>query len=381
MRKFWNKRTILSLLISLSAVVLTILIILFAQGYSFSPKTKKVEKTGLLVLTSAPNGASIYINGHLTDATNTTMKLTPGTYEVEIKKEGYIPWKKKLTVAEGLVTAADAVLFPALPELRPLTFFGVFSPVLSPDGTKIAFKTNEKEKAGIWILNMAQKPLSFSKRVYQTVKDTKEVHFSEGEISWSPDGENLLVSFEEGKTVFLLNPNLTAEKQKPVDITPTLEIVQAKWEEEKRKEEEVLLDLLPDYLKKIATESAKKAVWSPGGKKFLYQTEDGTAKVFDPKWEQFPPREQKEKKGKVFELPKALDYLWLPGGKNGHVILVEKDKISIVESEGTNKAIVYGGEFEENFVAPWPDGSKLVILTSLNKPAGTPPSLYTISLR
>lgn len=381
MRKFWNKKTIFSGLVFLSAIILTVLVILFAEGYSFSPKTKKVEKTGLLVLTSSPNGATIFLNGHLTDATNTTIKLKPGTYKVRIEKEGYIPWEKNLVVAEGLVTTADAQLFPALPELRPLTLFGVFNPILSPDGTKIAFQTRKGKKAGIWIINMAQKPFIFSKRIYQTARDTKEIHFSEGEISWSPDGESLLVSFGEKETILLINPNLTVDKQKPVDITPTLEILKEKWKEEKRKEAEVYLNLLPDYLKKIATHSAKKAIWSPGGERFLYQTEEETAYVFDPKWEEFPPKGQRRAKGKVFKLPKALDYIWLPGGKNGHIILVEKDQISIVEFEGTNKAIVYGGEFEENFVAPWPDGSKLVILTSLNKPAGTPPSLYTINLR
>ena len=386
MKKFLNKRTVLSLLILLSAGVLTALVIFFAQGYHFSRETGKIEKIGLLVLTSTPNGASIFIDNHLADATNTTIKLVPGTYQIRIEKEGYIPWRKKLVVAEGLVTAADATLFPALPTLRPLTFFGVKNPILKPDGTKIAFLTSAPEKAGVWILNLSTQPLALIRNdLYQIAQDTPWQRFSEGKISWSPDGENIVVSFENPEAVFLLDPNTTAGKQKPVDITPTLDLYKKTWAEEKRKKEEALVSLLPPYLQKIATTSAL-ARWSPDEEKFLYQEEE-VAKVYDPGWEEFPPKldagskRPEARKGKVFELPPALDYLWLPEPKNNHLILVEENQISIIEAEGTNKAIVFGGEFEENFVAPWPDGSRLVISTSLNKPAGTPPNLYTINLR
>ena len=384
MKKILNKRVIFSLLTLLSAAVLTVLVIFFARGYHFSRKTGKIEKTGLLVLTSNPNGASIFINGHLTDATNTTIKLAPEIYQVKIEKEGYIPWEKKLVVAEGLVTAADVALFPALPELRPLTFFEVENAVLSPDGTKIAFLTSIPEKAGIWILNLSTQTLALIRNdLYQITQDTPWQQFSKGQISWSPDGKNVLVSFEKPEVVLLLDPNTVTEKQKPLNITPTLDLYQKRWAEEKRKKEEALVSLLPEYLQKTATVSAL-ARWSPDGEKFLHQEEEEMTKVYDLEWEEFPPRHketQKDTKGKVFELPEALDYLWLPEAKNNHIILVEKKQISIIEAEGTNKAIIFGGEFEENFVAPWPDGSRLVILTSLNRPAGTPPNLYTINLR
>jgi len=377
MKKFLNKRVFLSFLTFVSAVILTALVIFFAQGYHFSPKTGKIEKTGLLVLTSTPNGASIFINDHLTDATNTTLKLVPATYEVRIEKEGCLPWKKKLEVVEGLVTAADATLFPALPTLRPLTFFGVKNPVLSPDGTKIAFLSDAPEKAGVWLLNLSTQPLTLKKsELYQIAKDSPWQRFSSGTLSWSPEGKNILVSFEKPETVFLLEPNTVAEKQKPIDITPTLKLYQTTWEEEKRKKDEVLLALLPDYLKQIATTSALTR-WSPDEEKLLYQ-EEGEVKVYDLKWE---GEDKTETEGKVHALPEALDYLWLPEAKNNHVILTQEGQISIIEADGTNKATIFGGEIEENFVAPWTDGSRLVILTSLNKPAGTPPNLYTINLR
>lgn len=396
LKKIAAKKVLISFLIFLSAATLTVLVILFAQGYHFSRQTGKIEKTGLLVLTSTPNGASIFINDHLTDATNTTIKLVPGTYQIRIEKEGYLAWQKELIIAEGLVTASDATLFPALPTLRPLTFFGATNPTLSPDGSKIAFLTDSGEKAGIWILNLSTQTLALIRNdLYQIAADTPQDRFSEGKISWAPNSRNLLVSFEkpkpeepeseEPKTVYLLDSNLASDKQKPVDITLNLDLYQETWTTEKRNKEETLVSLLPGYLQKIATDSAASR-WSSDEEKFLYQEEEAV-KVYDPEWEEFPPPTDnqgqliKDKKGKVFELPEALDYLWLPEAKSNHLVLVEDQQISIIEAEGTNKAIIFGGDFEDNFVAPWPDGSKLVILTSLNKAAGTPPNLYTINLR
>lgn len=386
LKKIFTKKVLISFLIFFSATTLTVLVILFAQGYHFSRQTGKVEKTGLLVLTSTPNGASIFVNDHLTDATNTTIKLVPGTYQVRIEKEGYLSWQKKLEVAEGLVTASDATLFPALPTLRPLTFFGVTNPILSPDGSKIAFLADAGEKAGIWILNLSTQSLALIRNdLYQIAADTPQKRFSERKISWAPNSRHLLVSFDEPETVFLFDPNLTADKQKPTDVTLNLDLYQKTWTSEKIKKEEALVSLLPEYLQKIATDSAASR-WSPDEEKFLYR-EGETVKVYDPTWEEFPPKKKEQdqptedKKGKVFELPEALDHVWLPEAKSNHLVLVEDRQISIIEAEGTNKVIIFGGEFEENFVAPWPDGSKLVILTSLNRPAGTPPNLYTINLR
>ena len=42
---------------------------------------------------------------------------------------------------------------------------------------------------------------------------------------------------------------------------------------------------------------------------------------------------------------------------------------------------VYSGTLEEGFVYPWPDGSKLLILTSLNSESTLPPNIYAIILK
>ena len=81
--------------------------ILYGKGYrlNLSGKgTKILAGTGLLVLTSTPNGAKAYVNDDLTTATDDTINLPPGDYDVRIEKDGYYPWKKHVTVKNEAVT-------------------------------------------------------------------------------------------------------------------------------------------------------------------------------------------------------------------------------------------------------------------------------------
>jgi len=41
---------------------------------------------------------------------------------------------------------------------------------------------------------------------------------------------------------------------------------------------------------------------------------------------------------------------------------------------------LYAGPFIDHYVFPWPDGSKIVILTNLSNPS-VAPTLYTIGLK
>lgn len=68
---------------------------------------------------------------------------------------------------------------------------------------------------------------------------------------------------------------------------------------------------------------------------------------------------------------------WFPDSK--HLLFVEDGKIKIMEYDGQNKTTVYSGPFANNFVYPWPDGSKLIITTSFSP--DSPDNLYVIDLK
>jgi hypothetical protein len=148
-----NRRVLFTFLSAVILIVGTIFAIQYAKGTR--PTTSgEIRETGLLVVNSFPTAAQVYINGKLTTATDTTLNLDPGTYDIEISKDGYTTWKKTLEVEKSLVTQTNAVLFPTALNLSPLTYTGAenFSP--SPDGQKLIFYTAsasaEPKKVSTW---------------------------------------------------------------------------------------------------------------------------------------------------------------------------------------------------------------------------------------
>ena len=69
---------------------------------------------------------------------------------------------------------------------------------------------------------------------------------------------------------------------------------------------------------------------------------------------------------------------WFPDSE--HLIFINDKRINIMEYDSTNSTTIYGGPFMDNYAFPWPNGSKIVIVTNLNNPQ-IPPTLYTISLK
>lgn len=98
-------------------LILLPIILSYSLGYHIDFNKFIIYKTGIISLKSAPSGASIYINGKLyPDITPARIEeLRPGTYSIEVKREGMFPWQKELAVRPNMVTRAENILlFPML---------------------------------------------------------------------------------------------------------------------------------------------------------------------------------------------------------------------------------------------------------------------------
>ncbi len=392
-------------------VLVSIILIAYARGFRIDLAKKTLTATGLLVATSTPDGASVFLNGHLTTATNSTTNLTPSDYDVRIVKQGYLPWQKKLKIQPEIVTKTDALLFPAAPSLTPLTSNGTINPSLSPDGTKIVFSTTNSNSsglelpdsaAGLWVFPMLTRPLSFARDAQRVAKSSPGLDFSQAQIVWSADSKQLIALFLNNNTKPATSDNITStyllsadsNNPSPQDITATLEIILSDWQNQTQsKYQDQLLSLPKDFVK-IATASASLLKFSPDETKVLYEA---TASASLPPIVKTPligtdsqpeERELKStsiyvydvKEDKNFKITSVnKDLFWYPDSK--HLVSVQKDAISIMEYDGANNVTVFSGPFEDSLVFPWPDGSKLVILTTLNKTAGETPNLYAVGLK
>lgn len=357
--------TVITLVVIVSAAAIAILL---AKGYTISTTEKRIVGTGIITISSQPDAASVYVDGHLTTATNATVSsLSPKIYSVKIIKEGYIPWEKQVTVKEGLVTELKITLFPSLPTIYPLTFSGVDNPVLSPDGDKLTYVVPKNKKAGVWVWTMSKnQPIAFARSAepHQIAASSQSSDFSKAILRWSADSKQVLAAI--GQSDYLLDSDRL--NTDPRDITPILQATLKSWEDDSHAKDEARISAIKDAnLRKIASDSAR-VVWSPDETKIMVR-KDPTSdfKVYD--------LEDK----RDYSLPAARAHMWLPDSR--HIILVEENAVSLIDFDGTNKAVIFAGSFKDNFVFPWPDSSRLVIISSFPTPTAAEPNLYGINLR
>lgn len=354
---------------------LSTVIILYAQGYHFSWQEKKLSKTGLIALSSTPSGAAVYLDNQLSGATNTTLSnLAPGEYSLKVTMEGYSPWEKKVKVEAELVTPVEIVLFPSVPELKPLTFNGISNTSLSPDKSKVAFALKNATGSGLWILDMADRPFSFGKDPRQIVKDTPDLNFSQAQLLWSPDSKNILVTVKVNNSTEVRNYLLSSDQLNNGslnDVTSTLEETKNTWKKEQTTKTQGILLTLSKQAQETAVK-ASKIDFSPDETKFIAYQDKETV-VYDTKPSPVPNQPEK-----IIKLPPSEQYIWYPDSE--HIILVGDKLLSIVEVDGSNKDTIYSGNFDPATVFPWPNGSKLVLAVSFNPSSNDLPNLYAINL-
>src|SRR3989338_987146 len=81
------------------------LIVLMAHGYRYDFDDGNLVVTGTLVIKTEPRGATVELNDtKLNDTPVTKRFLTPDKYEVEITKNGYRTWRKRVNIYERQVT-------------------------------------------------------------------------------------------------------------------------------------------------------------------------------------------------------------------------------------------------------------------------------------
>lgn len=371
-----SKRFIITLITILAIAVATGVAIFFAKGYTFSPTEKRIIGTGIVTVTSDPDAASVFVDGHLTTATDATISSLPAKkYTIKIIKEGFIPWEREVEVREGLVTELKVTLFPAIPTIYPLTFTGVSNPVLSPDGSKLAFIVPTGKKSGVWVWTMRKsEPIAFvrSSEPHQ-IASSSTADFSQATLRWSPDSKEVLATVSQNN--FLLNSD--SLNSDPRDITPILSVTTAGWEEDLKLKEASMVEAIKELkVRQIASDSAFLS-WAPDETKFMARKEAlpkdlGKEDISDIRVYDLEINQE-------YSLPPAKLYWWLPDSR--HIILVEDSSISLIDFDGTNKAVIYAGSFQDNFVFPWPDSSRLVIISSFPTPTASEPNFYGINLR
>ncbi len=381
------------------------LVFLYAKGYRLDSDTKKFSPNGLLVIKSTPDGAQIYINGELKTATNATIPLTANTYDVSVKKEGFLSWNKRLLVEKEIVTEASAYLFKSAPSLSAITFSGVETVIPSYDLTKISYsiigKDMDKESQGLWILENVNLPLGFSRDPRKII----DGNLTGSSWIWSPDGRQILLTSLKGS--YLLDTGSFTPQPQKVNVTAKKAGILTTWEEEKNIKRSNQMKKLPEELRVILDKKTQALVFSPDEEMVVY-TASSSANIKKNLIKPLPGSStQKEVRdiepGKtyVYDLKEDRNYLidegdgeliieggylnqavrrisWYPSSR--HLILSGEGKIIIMDYDGTNRQEVYSGSYLAPHVYPTLSLDRLIVLTNLGANE-SPPNLYSLSLK
>ena len=405
----WRYFALLAALLFIVSV--TYVLVRLAQGYRLNLEEKSFAPSGLLSTKSTPDSAQVWIDGKLKTATDNTVNLAPGQYQVEIKKIGYTTWSKKLTIEKELVTTADAHLFSTFPSLRALTFTGAQNPVLSPDGQKIVFgvASDSATPKSLWVVDLTDRPLGFSREPRQIIKNNVDGRdFSAGKYTWSPDSKQVLVTLHEKSSSsknatlernFLLDTDKITPESQIIDLGSELKTILQRWENETQIRLKEQNNKLPAKLFEAIDGKVTDITFSPDETKIMY-TASQAATIPDEIIPPLPstnsqPEHRQIEPGKVYvydlkedknflvsEAAKssktAPEYLsWFPTSQ--HIFMIDQGKIFVMEYDSTNKMAVYSGDFSDSFAAPFPDSNRIVVLTSIGK--DSPTNLYAISIR
>lgn len=100
-------------------LLLSYVVILYAQGYKYSFSESKFQRTGAIALKTNTE-ARVYLDDKLQGGTSffgnsySIDRLLPGAYKLSVQKDNFSSWQKTVTVEEGFVTDFPNILL--LPE-------------------------------------------------------------------------------------------------------------------------------------------------------------------------------------------------------------------------------------------------------------------------
>jgi hypothetical protein len=181
-------RYFLLILLFLAFLLSSFYLFLISQGYHISLSEKKIYQTGAIYLKVWPKEAMVFLDGKFKKRTDIIFgslllqNLKPRDYLLEVKKENFFPWKKRVRVNEKTVQEFREILL--IPE--KINFHFEKDNVLNiwPFSDKeIILQKKEDKTFGLYLFNFKEekeKPLPFFKKL-KNETEIEDLFFSKSE--------------------------------------------------------------------------------------------------------------------------------------------------------------------------------------------------------
>jgi hypothetical protein len=137
------------------------LIVFYSLGWRMDFRTFRISQPGIFYFKTFPNSVQISINGKMKKKTDfffgsaIVENLSPAKYDVELAKDGFFSWKKKLQINKGEATEAkNIILFPKNPQIKMISG-NIDEIFMSFNGRSIIIKETDV-KTKTWALKMLE---------------------------------------------------------------------------------------------------------------------------------------------------------------------------------------------------------------------------------
>jgi hypothetical protein len=190
MRTLHHRQIYLALVI-LAFLLVTPLIIFYAQGKRFDPASNRLVTTGILSVVTEPASVTLSIAGKsVTGQTPLQIRaIIPGRYTAEITRPGFLPWQKSLVITAGQTTFLhDVVLIRDPVGVTTIVPEGVDFAAVSPDERTIITASS-----GASGETLSRRTRDGELVQHMTIPEALPV----SHISFSPSGRKMLVQTPE----------------------------------------------------------------------------------------------------------------------------------------------------------------------------------------
>jgi hypothetical protein len=203
-------------LVAIALILASLLLLFAAFGYGINRSTGEVIQNGLVFVDSHPEQATMYLNGQDKGGTDGRFVLEAGNYNLELKRDGYRPWKRDFVLDGGnIVRLVYPFLFPEKLDSKDVLSFTTPPDMVSesPDRRFIVIHVPDALTT-FQVMDASTKQFTTTSIVIpQAVLGTHSGTQRMEAVEWSTDNRHLLVkySFDGGNDYIVLDRQTPAE--------------------------------------------------------------------------------------------------------------------------------------------------------------------------
>ena len=218
---FSPKIVLTNIFMSACVIIIVLILILIAQGYSLG-EGGGIERSGLLELSTHPGSTDIKVDGKSQFFQGNFSKIfSSGMHDISVSKKSYDTWQGQAQIESGLVTSIDWVrLFPdkkqfdLIADLAPARFATVspnhryllYLPENSTDLMVFNLQSDPKKPS---TFNLAQLLSSSELNSDEDIANLSPIDGSISVSSWNNNSDILSIKWQSGETAAWAVVNLS----------------------------------------------------------------------------------------------------------------------------------------------------------------------------